>query len=279
MKILEYNILRITLWKDFTAMGVSDISAIPPEISENFERACRLIIDNPRERPGIGTLGEKTLHAVLKNTLEPDQSRHEIKVGSFYADISNENGITEIQTRNFNALRKKLEAFLEENTVTLVYPIPSRKWLVWIDKETGEFTPRRKSPKTGSVYDAFRELYKIKWFLTHPNLNLCIVLLDIVEYRNLDGWSRDRKKGSSRNERIPERLADIVYVRNVSDYIKVFLPDSLPDEFTAKDYQKAAGMPLRGAQLAMNVLRYVGAVTQVGKRGGAFIYSCTDINS
>ena len=272
MKILEYNILRIALRKDFTKMEKYDTSAITPEISKSFESACKRIIDNPRERPGIGTLGEKTLHAVLKNTLEPDQSRHEIKVGRFYADIANENGIIEIQTRNFNALRKKLEAFLQENTVTLVYPIPSSKWLIWIDKETGEFTPRRKSPKTGSVYDAFGELYKIKWFLTHPNLDLCLVFLDIVEYRNLDGWSSDRKKGSSRSERIPERLADIVHVRNVHDYMNVFVPDTLPDEFTAKDYKKATGMPLRGAQLAMNVLKYVGALTQTGKRGGAFVY-------
>jgi hypothetical protein len=49
---------------------------------------------------GIGTLGEKALHSILKYTYEPDVSRHEIKVGGFYADIVNEQGIIEIHTRN-----------------------------------------------------------------------------------------------------------------------------------------------------------------------------------
>lgn len=143
---------------------------------------------------GIGTLGEKTLHAVLKHYYEPDISCHEIKVGSYVADIFRENAVTEIQTRQFNKLRDKLDFFLEQYTVTVVYPIPRTKWLIWMDETTGEVTKRRKSPKVGTAFDAFFELYKIKSRLCHPRLRICLVLLDMEEYRLLNGWSRNKKK-------------------------------------------------------------------------------------
>ena len=167
-----------------------------------FENACNLVLNNRFERTSIGTLGEKTLHLVLKFALEPDQANHEIKVGNFYADIKNENGIIEIQTRNFNTLRKKLTLFLEENIVTIVFPVAQKKYLLWIDNENGEVTKRRKSPKNGSAYEIFFELYRIKQFLTHPNLRFKIILINLVEYRNLDGWSKDKKKGA-REKRLP----------------------------------------------------------------------------
>ena len=52
-----------------------------------WNEACKKIIYNPRDREGIGRLGEKTVHAVLKYYLESDESCHEQKVEGFYADI------------------------------------------------------------------------------------------------------------------------------------------------------------------------------------------------
>lgn len=241
------------------------------DYNKQFENACRLIVGNERERVSIGTLGEKTLHAVLKHTFEPDETKHEIKIGSFYADIQDDNGIFEIQTRSFNAMRKKLAFFLENNIITVIYPIAYRKWLVWLDNETGEATKKRKSPKVGTVYEAFYELYKIKQLLTHPNLRLCLVFLDIAEYRNLDGWSKDKKKGSSRYERISESFVDMVYINNTKDYSKL-MPNDLPEKFFAKDYKKASGLNLHNAQTALNVLKHVGSVVQTGKQGNALVY-------
>ena len=173
-----------------------------------FDEACEKIIYKERDIDGIGTLGEKTLHAVLKHYMEPEVARHEQKVGSFVADILNEQGIIEIQTANFNVMRRKLDAFLPEYPVTIVYPIPATKWLAWIDEETGEVTKKRKSPKQGTQYQAFRELYKIKPYLTHPNLRIQLLLIDVEESRLLNGWSADRKKGSVRFDRIPVGLVE-----------------------------------------------------------------------
>ncbi|PYG87030.1 hypothetical protein LY28_02413 [Ruminiclostridium sufflavum DSM 19573] len=238
---------------------------------QRFMESCERIINKKREKSGIGTLGEKTLHAVLKDYFEPYTDNQEVKMGAFVADIVCESGIVEIQTGNFNKLRKKLESFLEVSAVTVVYPVPGTKWIVWIDSCTGEVTNKRKSPKKGSFYDAFPELYKIKPFLTHENFKLCIVLIDIVEYRNLDGWSADGKKGSTRCERIPVDLIDELHIENTGDYIRL-IPDNMPQSFTSRDFKKLSGLSLKKAQTAINVLQYTGAVKYIGKDGRLHLY-------
>ena len=70
-----------------------------------------------------------------------------MKVGSFVADIVGENGIIEIQTRGFDRLGRKLDAFLEAARVTVVYPVVPKRGLCWVDPETGEIFEKRKSPK------------------------------------------------------------------------------------------------------------------------------------
>lgn len=236
-----------------------------------FQEACAEVVDKERERHGIGTLGEKTLHAVLKRYFESREEYQEIRLGGYVADISNEDGVIEIQTRNFNALRKKLKVFLESGKVMIVYPIPYIKWLRWIQEQTGETTDRRKSPKKGAPYQAFYELYKIKEFLLHPNLSICIVLLNVEEYRLLNGWSEDKKRGSTRYDRIPLEIVDEIYIQNVKGY-DIMLPDTLDKNFTSKDYKKCTKLTISQAQTALHVLHYVGAIKRVGKQGRAYVY-------
>lgn len=224
-----------------------------------------------RVRSGVGTLGEKTLHAVLKLYFDSDEAHHEIKTASFVADIANDQGIIEIQTRHFDMLRKKLAVFLAAGPVTVVYPVASTKWLMWMDETTGEVTPPRKSPKRGMPGEVFPELYKIKPFLTHANFRLCVILMDMEEYRRLNGWSEDKKKGSSRYERIPTDLVDEIHVDSCTQYAKL-MPEGLPAPFTVKDYKAAARITQKSAQAALNVLRHVGAVRQTGKIGNRLLY-------
>jgi len=245
---------------------------------QRFRQACKKIIHADRDQNGrlnaqrsIGTLGEKTLHAVLKQYFEPEKAHHETKVGSFVADIVTDDGMIEIQTRAFEKLRKKLAEFLEMSVVTVVYPIPNIKWLLWIDQQTGEVTKKRKSPRQGGICDAVYELYKLKPLLDHPNLRLCFVLIDIEEYRCLNGWSKDKKKGSTRYDRIPVDIAEEIYINNASDYIK-FIPQGLSSRFTSKDYKNAANTNLRTAQTALNILKHMGVVERVGKQGNLYVY-------
>ena len=135
------------------------------EKNKAFEAAKEKIIGVDRQRLGIGTLSEKTVHAILKNYYEPDEDKQEIPIENYVADIYKDGEIIEIQTRQFNRMRDKLTAFLPQYPVTIVYPIPREKWLIWIDEESGELSNKRKSPAKGNSYLAFKELYKIKMFL------------------------------------------------------------------------------------------------------------------
>lgn len=238
---------------------------------QKFKEACEKIISAEREQNGIGTLGEKTLHAVLKQYFDPDIDNHEMKIGSFVADIVAETGIIEIQTRAFDKLRKKLAEFLEISPVTVVYPIPKTKWLLWIDEQTGETTKKRKSPRQGRIIDVIPELYKIKPLLQHNNFRLCIVFIDMEEYRYLNGWSKDKKKGSTRYDRVPIDIVEEVYINTAVDYLK-FIPNELSDGFTSKDYKNAAHTNLHTAQTALNIFNHVGIVNRVEKQGNSYVY-------
>lgn len=220
---------------------------------------------------GIGTLAEKTVHSVLKTYYSPDSSNQEIKLGGFVADIYTEDGIIEIQTRSFNKLRRKLTAFLQIAPVTIVYPIHYIKWIRWVNPQTGEISPPRKSPKLGTPYMIFPELYSIKDFLHNPNLRIKIVMMNLEEYRFLDGWSKDKKKGSSRCDRIPTELVNEISIHSLEEY-RQLLPKTLPDEFTSMDFKKASGLSRGNAQTALNILYYVGAVDRVGKKGRSYLY-------
>lgn len=243
--------------------------------TERFQQVCSMIIDRNIEHNGIGTLSEKTIHSVLKYYFAPDLCHQEQKVHRFVADILYDDQIIEIQTRNFNTLRKKLDVFLPEHKVTIVYPVTHIKWLCWVNEETGEVSKPRKSPKVGSPIVIFPELYRIKSYLNHPNLSLHIMLLDVEEYRLLNGWSQDKKKGSSRNDGIPVNLAGEVIIREMKDYVQL-LPEQLPEQFSTKDYKKAAHVSQGCAWTALNILSHVNVIQQIGKRGNLMIFKRTD---
>lgn len=237
-----------------------------------FQRACEEVFREELGSNGIGTYGEKTVHSVLKNYLEPNSINHEVKVGNFIADICNEDGIIEIQTRNFNKLRRKLTSFLKCTPVTIVYPIPKTKWIRWINPQSGEISPPRKSPKTGKPYGIFPELYKIKNHLTDPNLQIHIILMNMEEYRLLDGWSTDKKKGATKCDRIPTELIEEISIDTLADY-QCLIPSTLEEPFTSADYKKATGIPISHAQIGLNILSHVGVVNRIGKKGNTYLYS------
>lgn len=112
-----------------------------------FQSACAQALNNEAGAKGIGTLGEKALHAAIKRYIEPDASKHEVKLGSFVVDIYSGGRVYEIQTGQFDRLRPKLKDLLPGHKVTIVCPLPAKKWLVWIDPESGEMSKPRLSPR------------------------------------------------------------------------------------------------------------------------------------
>lgn len=237
---------------------------------ELFERCkCRVMLKQ-HDAHGFGTLSEKTVHAVMKLYYAPDEDTHEIPVEGFIADIYDNGFITEIQNGNFYKMRDKLDAFLPKYDVTIVLPLYEKKWNIWIDTETGEVSKKNRCP-SGSVYNAFPELYRIKGYLKDKHLHFIFPMLDIEEYRMLDGWSRDRKHGSNRYDRIPVSFEKEYHIDNLRDYLQ-FVPYELTDDFTSADFAKAAGIKKELADVSLNILYHTGCVIRSGKKGSYWRY-------
>ncbi len=224
---------------------------------------------------GVGTLGEKYLHALLKLFFEPDKEFREVRVGRYTADICRDATITEIQTRSLDKLREKLDYYLLQGyKVRVVLPLPHVKRISWIDPKTGEATGWRASWKKGCFYDCFWELYKIKSFLNREGVSVCLMLIDVQETRWLNGCGRSRKKRSTRIERVPTELYDILNLESPNDY-SALVPKSLSHRFTAQEYAEFAGISRERAWSGIKILCEAGVIRQDGKDGRKNLYART----
>lgn len=240
---------------------------------ERFLAARERIVGRNHNDKGIGTFSEKSVHGILKYYFEPDEDNHEVAVDGYVADIFNASGVTEIQTRDLYRLNDKLSVFLNQYSVTVVYPMVSDMWILRVDSETGEVISKRKSPRSAgkSVYASFVQLYGIKEHLKNSNLSIKLVLLDVWDYR-FDRRSRKvGRKRSDKFDRVPIGIRDIVSIDRPEDYL-LFVPYELPEEFTSEQFSKACNIPRSLAQTTLNVLHYVGTVERVGKNGRSYLY-------
>lgn len=217
---------------------------------------------------GIGEQGEKTLHAMLKAAYAPDPANREVKIGAFVADVYDGEEIVEIQTANFRNLRKKLPALLDIAPVRLVYPLPGRRYLSWVEPETGEMTPPRNCGRRTKPIAALHELYAVKEWLLDPRLSVELQFYDLDEYRLRCGYSRDGKKGSRRMERFPRQLRERILLSSPADYAALLpanfrekLPD--PDRFTAADLSKALAVRGRKVYSVLHVMEEVGVFARL----------------
>ncbi len=233
----------------------------------------RLISADP-DTPHIGILREKRLHAAIKFYLCPDAACHErpvallpgLTVGEenstlrrrMVVDILQGEEIFEVQTGGFYPLREKIRWCLEHTAcrVTVVHPIPAIRYLSWINPADGTVLSRRRSPKKGRVKDIAKELYWLSEFVGNPRFSLRLLLVELEEYRMADGWSRDKKRGSSRYECFPTALLGDVTLCSTEDYARYLLPppEHLPAPFTAAEYAKATGIRGKATYSALALL-------------------------
>ena len=260
----------------------------------HFEALCRSFASGELHGDGIGTLGEKRLHKILKYYFCEDENCHEVRIrpsgdavtdigersrgaesgrGGFIADVFSDGHIIEIQTGGFYPLKSKI-AFYLENTdydITVVHPIAKEKFVSWIDVESGAVGKRSRSPKKGVASDVLPELFWLSEYLKNDRLHFKIMLLSIEEYRLLDGWSKDKKRGSNRYDRVPTELIDIVSFDAVK-YAEILIPQGLSEEFTSAEFSKLGRVKGRKLSLALKLLLNTEAIEKCGKRGNAYIY-------
>lgn len=244
--------------------------------NQKFINAYYLAKDCVKKENVIGIQKEKILHKTIKYYLCSDDNTHEVKInklsnGVLYADVLENNVIYEVQTSNFNKLRKKLDCFLTNYIVTIVYPIAHKKIIYKID-DNGVISKPHKSPKIGSIFDLFKELYKIKSYLKNPNLNLKILLVDLDEYRQVMVKKHFKSKGYKRQIQIPQNLYLEINLNNNSDYQNIIHNLNLTRQFTSEDLAIKAKITKAKAMLTLNILLYLEVVKRVGKDGNSYVY-------
>ena len=241
---------------------------------QKFAEICRAVTRGIHERSGIGTYKEKLLHLVLKKYFCDDESCHEVKAGRFVADAVNSDTIFEIQTRGLYPLRKKIPSYLEETDkrIAIVCPVISKKRLVWVDYESGEMTePRRVSvPKPKNF--VLRELMWIGEFFDFDRVELKILFIDADEYRLLDGYGTEKKIKATKIDKIPKELIDEVTLKSREELAEFFLPNDLPREFRAKDFEKATGLRKKGVSAGLRALQLLGIAERETLSGHKVVY-------
>ena len=168
-------------------------------------------------------------------------------------------------------MKNKLAAFLEDFEVTIVYPIALTKYLIWIDPNTGQVQPARKSCKKGHLYQVVPELYSIREYLSNPHLHFQICFIEMEEYKLLDGYGKDKKLKATKTDRFPTKLLGEFWMNTKEDMLSM-LPMELPETFTSKDLRLASGCNQEQAQILLTLLHRENLIERCGKQGRYYQY-------
>ncbi len=207
----------------------------------------------------IGTYNEKRFHRVFKRFVSEDADCYEVKIGRYVADVLCDGHITEIQTKRFSSLIKKIGYYLDSTdyTVSVVKPLIRKKRIIRADRETGEVMYTRSSPKKEGIADALIELYHLREYLANDRLRAHLLYVEADEYRYSERV-RYRKSGAYENDLFPVRIVEETVLCGARDY-EQFLPEALRgSEFTVKQYEKQTGIKGKAAYSALNILAALG---------------------
>jgi hypothetical protein len=210
-------------------------------------------------------MNEFSLHSDIKKAYSLPRDQFEVKVGNYVVDILRGDLIIEVQTRNFSAIKKKLQVLIKDYKVRLVYPVSEKKWITYI-AENQAMGNKRKSPRKGRLTDLFCELVMIPNMIKEDSFSLEVLFIDEEEIRCDDGKGSWRRKGASIRDRKLLRLNDAFLFQNKADYLKI-LPKGLNRVFTNKELACLAKIPLRTAQQVTYCLRKSDIIRTVDKKG------------
>ncbi|MFX0139019.1 MAG: hypothetical protein ACFFDN_35585, partial [Candidatus Hodarchaeota archaeon] len=194
----------------------------------------------------IGTLNERSLHATLKQWYKEPSDQLEMAIDGFIIYIVRDNLLIEIQTRNFSAIRKKLEKLLKNYKVHLVYPIIQNKWIINLDSQWKNIH-KRLSPKHNSYIDIFTELIRIPYMVSHPNFTIEAILVQTEEIRKNDGRGSWRRKGWSIYDQKLLRIMERKEFHNPDDFL-MFKPKNLNNPFTSFELAFSLKKPIKLAR-------------------------------
>ena len=239
-----------------------------------FDEVCRRILETGRSDMGIGSLGEKYMHLILKNFICSDTDCHEVGQGSYFADVLVEDTVYEIQTGGYYPLKKKLSYYLSETDkrIVIVTPIIRRKRLIWVDPETGAASEGKYTTVFMAWTRILREMYWLSGLLDFDRVSFWFPVVSVDEYRKLDGRGADKKIKATKIEKIPRELLDIEEVTSREDVARLFVPKALPERFYAKDFLALTGARRLSLSSCLNALLAMGVIEKAEKEGSATVY-------
>lgn len=239
---------------------------------ERFEALCEeeAAVVERGNGEAIGTYGEKRLHRILKRFVCADVRAHEVRVGKYVADVLNERGITEIQTRSFRPLVKKLRYYLEHTdyAVTVLCPVIAEKTIVRMERESGEILRIKCSPKHGRVIDVLPELFWLGDLMENDRLTVEVALIVAEEHRYSERRYHNRE-GAFESELYPRALRDCVLLRTREDFEAFLLEDV--ESVTAAEYEGYSKLKNRKLYSALNFLCAIGVLRRE-KEGNRYRY-------
>ena len=240
---------------------------------ERFEELCVLDrVTYGSDADNIGTYNEKRFHRVFKRFVCEDANCYEVKIGRYVADVLCDGHVTEIQTRRFSALAKKIEYYLSETdyTVSVVKPLICKKQIIRADRQTGEVLHSRLSPKKEGMAEALAEIYNLRELLANDRLRIHLLYVEAEEYRYSERV-RYRKSGAYENDLYPIRIVGEDVLCSPRDYER-FLPEELREgEFDVKTYSRLTGYCGRAAYGALGILCALGYLEK-SKKGKAYSF-------
>ena len=298
IKILKGDHLFMPNLENISVFNISssDTARFRKIVIDVLSESCKMPTHGDDEYGGIGTLGEKQMHAAIKRFICPDESCHEIlldgsegfipsndenetnaKKRRFVADILCKNTVYEIQTGGFSPLKNKIQWILDNTSynIVVIHPVAETKWISYINKSSGSIEKRTKSPQKGKFSDIASELFFFRDFLSSKRFSLVLLMMEAEEYRKNTATNKSRRPRYRKYEMIPISLLRTYIFKSVDDY-KIFIPDDLDEPFTVKEYSSKSKIRGIDAYSIAKTLCMLGLLEECGKRGRAIMYKRTN---
>ena len=221
---------------------------------------------------GIGELNEGPLHAALKAWYAQPGDQVEVPVESYHVDLVRGDQLIEIQTASFSSCARKLRDLVERHRIRVVHPIPRERTIVRLPENGRGPAKRRRSAKHFGYEQVFEELVSFPELIAHENFELELVATREDEIRK---WAKRPRRHKFQWVVAERRLVSVLAMRLVTrpaDLLEL-LPRDLPEDFDTAELASAWQKPRAFAQQVTYCLRKAGALTDVGRRGNARVYS------
>ena len=102
-------------------------------------------------------------------------------------------------------------------------------------------------------------------------MSVKLLLMELEEYKLLNGYGKNKKIRASKYDRIPLDIIEEIVIERPEDLMQ-FVPLELEEPFTVKQFAKAAHINDRMASLAIKLYQYYGMMEHTGKKGQAYLY-------